>query len=304
MPTRKRRIAVIEAPSNLGLMPPAPGRVPGVTGLPDALRAAGLVTQLDAIEAGRVGPPPYSPEIDPKTRIRNTHAIREFSIALARRVEKVIERGHFPLVLGGDCSILVGNMLALRQRGRHGLFFVDGQVDFRYPETSPTGGAAGMDLAIVSGRGPDVLTDIDGLKPLVQDRDVVVFGYRDVSDPHTAWRDIRDSGITLEPLEAVREVGLADAATKVLAYLAASGIVGFWIHLDVDVLDDAIMPAVDTRQPGGMSYAELSDLLRVLLVSGLAVGMDITIFDPELDADGSIARALTGALVEGLTRAD
>lgn len=140
MPTLKHRIAVIDAPSNLGLMPPAPGRASGVTGLPEALRMAGLVTKLDAIEAGRVAPPPYSPEIDPEMRIRNTHAIREFSIALARRVKKVIERDQFPLVLGGDCSILIGNMLALRQRARHGLFFIEGQVDFRYPSTSPTGG--------------------------------------------------------------------------------------------------------------------------------------------------------------------
>jgi arginase len=126
-----------------------------------------------------------------------------------------------------------------------------------------------MDLALVSGRGPDARTDIDGLKPLVQDRDVVAFGHRDVTDPHTAWRDIVDSGITLYTLDAVRELGLAEAATKALAHLAANDIAGFWIHLDVDVLDDKIMAAVDTRQPGGMSYAELSDLLRVLLASGL-----------------------------------
>lgn len=212
----KRRIAVIDAPSNLGLMPPAPGRVPGVTGLPEALRAAGLVTKLNAVEGGRVAPSSYSPEIDAGTRIRNTNAIREFSIALARRVETAIERGHFPLVLGGDCSILIGNMLALRRLGHYGLFFIDGQVDFRYPSTSPTGGAAGMDLALVSGRGPDVLTNIDGLKPLVRDHDVVAFGYRDVTDPHTVWGDIVESEITLCTLDEVRELGLMKADAMAL----------------------------------------------------------------------------------------
>lgn len=299
MAALRPRIAIIDAPSNLGLKPPAPGRAPGVIRLPEALRAADLVARLNALEAGRVAPPPYSPEIDAKTGIRNSDAIRSFSIRLAREVKPVIESGRFPLVLGGDCSILIGNMLALKHLGRYGLFFIDGQVDFRYPGNSPTAGAAGMDLALVTGRGPAVLTNIDGAKPLVTDRDVVVFGYRDVTDPHTIWRDIFDSGIGLYSLDAVRATGLSDAAVQAVTRLKANKVTGFWIHLDADVLDDQIMPSVDTRQLGGMSYVELSELLRILLSSGLAVGMEITIFDPELDPDGTIAQAFTNAVIAG-----
>jgi hypothetical protein len=102
----KRRVAVIDAPSNPGLMPPAPGRVPGVTGLPDALRAAGLIAKLDGVECGLVTPPTYSPEIDPATRIRNADAIRQFSIALAHRVEAAVESDQFPLVfLPSTCRL-------------------------------------------------------------------------------------------------------------------------------------------------------------------------------------------------------
>jgi arginase len=65
---------------------------------------------------------------------------------------------------------------------------------------------------------------------------------------------------------------------------------GFWIHLDVDVLNDKAMPAVDYRLlSGGLSFEDLSQLLQILLTSGKAVGMDITIFNPKLDLDGSIA---------------
>jgi hypothetical protein len=58
--------------------------------------------------------------------------------------------------------------------GRYGLFFINGHADFYQPEVSLTGEVADMDLAIVSGRGPDVLTNIEGLKPLVRDQDVVL----------------------------------------------------------------------------------------------------------------------------------
>jgi len=63
---------------------------------------------------------------------------------------------------------------------------------------------------------------------------------------------------------------------------------GYWIHLDVDVIDDEVMPAVDSRQPDGMSYAELGEILLDLVSTSSAVGMEITILDPDLDPDGAI----------------
>jgi arginase len=56
----------------------------------------------------------------------------------------------------------------------------------------------------------------------------------------------------------------------------------------VDVLDDEVMPAVDSRQPDGMSYADLGDVLVELLRSPLAAGMDVTILDPDLDPNGNV----------------
>jgi arginase len=248
-------------------------------------------------------PPPYSPEREPQTGIRNSEAIREYAFQLAERIQGVLAEGYFPVVLGGDCSILLGSALALRRRGRYGLFFVDGHRDFLSPATSQTGGAAGMDLALVTGRGPDVLTNLDGLKPLVRDSDVVVFGYRDLTYP-AADPDygMDDSGMTLFGLEGARQVGIREAAEKGLAALRRNGVEEFWIHLDADVLDDEMMPAVDSRQPGGMSYAELVILLRTLLASGAAVGLQITIYDPDLDPDGSIAHEFVSTLVAGFAR--
>jgi arginase len=75
---------------------------------------------------------------------------------------------------------------------------------------------------------------------------------------------------------------------------------GFWIHLDADVLDDSIMPAVDYRLSGGLGFSELSKLLRILISSKYAVGMSITIFNPRLDLDGTIARNFVSSIVDGL----
>jgi arginase len=73
---------------------------------------------------------------------------------------------------------------------------------------------------------------------------------------------------------------------------------GFFIHLDADCLDDAVMPAVDYRLPGGLSHPELQTILATALASGRASGMEVAIYNPALDEDGSAGRALTNTLAE------
>jgi arginase len=61
------------------------------------------------------------------------------------------------------------------------------------------------------------------------------------------------------------------------------------------------MPAVDYRLNDGLSFSELSELLKIIVSSGRTIGMDITIFNPNFDSDGSIARKFVSTIVEGLT---
>ena len=213
----------------------------------------------------------------------------------------MLRQSKFPLVLGGDCSNIIGIMLALRRAGRYGLFFIDGHADFYQPEAEPNGEVASMDLAIVSGRGPAVLTDIDGLEPLVRDEDIVAFGFRDAEQQREyGSQDIRETAIHAFEFDEVRQLGTAVAAEQAAGILRRNDVEGFWIHLDADVLDDAVMPAVDYRLPGGLSWDELSATLRILMTTGQAVGVNVGIFNPTLDEDGSIARGLVSCLVAGL----
>lgn len=287
--------AIIEAPSVLGLFPK------GVETLPDALLAAGLAERLGARRAGRVEPPPYEPERDPETLLLNPRGIADYAVALADAVGAAVDRGEFPVVLGGDCSILLGNLLALRRRGRYGLLFLDGHADFYQPEAEPNGEAASMDLALVTGRGPAIVTDIEGRRPLVRDEDVVLVGRRDAAEAeaHGSQR-VEDTAIAMTDLADLRAAGAEAAAANAAERLSKPELDGFWIHLDADVLDDAVMPAVDYRMPDGLSWDELATVLRAAIGSGGAVGINVTIFNPTLDGDGSIARAFAEALARGL----
>ena len=290
------RFAIIDAPSVLGLSPT------GVEGLPEALKKAGLLKQLKAEYIGAIQSRiPYSSERDQRTMLLNAKAIREYSQSLANVVSNVIAEKKFPIVLGGDCSVLIGTLLALRRKGRYGLFFIDGHSDFYQPQASHTGEVADMELAIVSGRGPDILTNIDNLRPLVRDTDVVVFGYRDSKQAAIdRSQNVKDTEMHVFDLLTVKELNIHSAASMAIERLLSNQLDGFWIHLDVDVLEDSIMPAVDYRQSDGIGFSDLSQLLRILLASKNVVGMTITIFNPRLDFGGSIARRLVSSIVNGL----
>src|SRR6266487_736190 len=175
---------------------------------------------------------------------------------------------------------------------RNGLAFVDGHLDFRHPGNSAQLSAvAGEDLAVVTGRGPQPLADLEGRRPLVRDPDLA--WYQDVT---TA------TAITVIDADQIRRDTAAEAAANTLAILGGRGLDGFWVHVDVDVLDGELMPAVDSPEPGGLDYQELTTLLRALIASDLAVGVELTIFDPDLDRDGHLARELATVVVDSLSR--
>jgi arginase len=292
------RYVIIDAPSILGL------RNTGVQNLPDALKKAGLVDKLNATFAGRVQPSMrYNSIRDPITHLLNGTAIVLFSKDLSKIVGIEIEKENFPIVLGGDCSILIGVLLGLRKIGRFGLFFIDGHSDFYQPQASTTGEVADMELSIVSGRGPDILSNIEGLKPLVLDNDIVVFGYRD-AEQSTSYgsNNVRNTNMQVLALSDVRNLGLKKAASLATSnILTNEDMSGFWIHLDADVLDDKIMPAVDYRMGnGGLDFSELSYLLKTLISSQKVIGMTITIYNPNLDPGGSIAKNFVSSIVAGL----
>ncbi|MFF5934042.1 arginase family protein [Streptomyces sp. NPDC012508] len=284
----ERGLAVVEAPSVLGLRPS------GVEELPGAV--LGTVARVARVEA-----PAYDPVRDAATGVLNPDGIARYSVQLADVVGAVLDSGRFPVVLGGDCSILLGNLLALRRRGRHGLLFLDGHTDFYQPSAEPTGEVASMELALATGRGPRPLADLEGRGPLVRDEDVVAFGFRDADESAAAGSRPLPPRLYALPLDDVRAVGAGEAARGAVDRLAEREGDGYWVHLDVDVLDDAVMPAVDYRQPGGLSWAELEDVLRTALGHERAVGFDVTIFNPRLDPDGTIAARLTECLRRGLS---
>jgi arginase len=290
----RMRYAILEAPSILGLKPT------GVERLAQSLLDHGLAARLDARYAGRIEPPPYSIERDPGTLTLNASSIAAWSPRLATAIERVWDSGEFPVVLGGDCSILLASALALKRRGRFGLLFIDGHADFYQPEAEPNGEAASMDLALATGYGPSLLSNLEGRGPLIRSEDAVVFGFRDGEEQARYGSQPLPPDLLALDLHAVRRLGIANATRQELARMTRPGLDGFFVHLDADSLNDRIMPSVDYRLDDGFTWEEMQSILTAVLSGGQAVGFELTIYNPALDADGTAGRALTAMLADAL----
>ena len=290
---------VVDGPSNLGLRAPVEGAVPGCYKLAGAVRDLGFLGRIGALDGGCVTPPRYDRGgWKPGDGVFNAVGMAAYTVKLADRVGRLLDEDKFVVLLGGECSNLLGPALALRRRGRYGVVYLDGHSDFRTVDNSPYVGAAGGEaLALVTGRGQADLTDLEGLGAYVRDTDAALLGIRE-DDEYVG--DVEKAGIPVWP--AVRiAADPARAAVEVLEHLERDELDGFWVHLDVDILDAAVMPAVDSPDPGGIDHAQLRALLRPLLASGKCVGIDVGIYDPDLDPDGVYAAELTDTLVASLS---
>jgi arginase len=291
-------IDLIEAPNNLGLRPPRDGAEPGTWRAPAVLDAAGLAQALRPSRHVRLDRPPYTAKEVAGTRIRNGTALRTFALGLAAEVERSLRAHALPVVIGGDCSSLLGCLAGLRHAGGRGLVHVDGHSDFSHPGNydarAVLGAAAGMDLALATGRGEPTLTAWPEIRgPLADDRDTVQLGER---EDIASYRDLARSAITRLPIADVQRAGIAAAAARVVAHLEARALDRAWLHIDLDVLDQAVMPAVDSPGSPGLTFDQLADLGRALVRSGRIAGLDVAIYDPDLDPDARWAPKIVACI--------
>jgi arginase len=300
-----RPIAIVGAPSNIGIRPYDTGEARHLDRAPGTLRRLQIVERLGAVDVGDVVPPPYRDYVRPPGRTRNEREVAAYSESLGDRVARAAGQGRFVVLLGGDCSIVLGGLLGAKMAagGPIGLVYADGHADFATPEESRTGSVASMCLGLAVGRGDTPLARLGGSVPLVGSEDVVLLGRRDYAEPWYGHAALAVSPILDLSDDALAVRGFANATAASLARVASSGLAGFWIHLDVDVINPIEIPAVDSPEPGGPTIDGVVQLLRPMVTHPRALGLELTIYDPGLDPDRTCAARLV-TLLEALMAGD
>ncbi|MBI1737800.1 MAG: arginase family protein [Acidobacteria bacterium] len=289
-------IALIGAPTS------AAAHGPGNEKAPAALRAAGLVERLNAAgfmvnDLGDIETQLFQQD-DESPRARNLDGVVRALNALRPKVEEAAKSGALPLVLGGDCTIALATVAAVRRYYRHvGLLYMDRHPDLNVPASTPSGRLAGMVLAHVVGRGAPELVRFWSEPPLVREPDVSLFGCEDYD---TYERDLlRTSPIRHFSANEILRRGVARSAQSAVEHIH-SDTRNFVLHLDADVISGEEFSASEFTSPGGLRLSDVREALDVFIRPKNLLAVEITAYNPDRDPDGSAARMLVELIVSAL----
>ena len=228
--------------------------------------------------------------------------VRDAVRAVRDAVDLVYGRGALPLVVGGDCSFAIGALAgARRHHARVAACFLDGHVDCYDGSTSPTGEVADMDIGIVCGAGPAALRGLDGAPdPLVRPGDCVVIGNR--FDPADDAHDERELAPPLLQQISGPQLRRGDAGEigAAIAERLAAQAGAIWLHIDCDVLDEAVMPAVTYAQPHGATWDDLEALVGAFAARPELVGVSLADLVPVRDPGGESTARLAQLVAAAL----
>jgi arginase len=273
------------------------GRSGGTEQAPRALREAGVVGLLGASDRGDLDVRIRDVHRDPETGVVGSDDVLAMTAAVRTAVRDAVAAGERPFVLGGCCSLLPGALAGVRDvSGPLGVANVDGHVDVYDGRSSPTGEAADMPVGVALGRDPAAWAAAAG-GPSTEPAHVIALGARDPEEREDIAALMAGELAGLEAIDPteLRALGPGPAAERSAGRLVDRA-ERFWLHLDVDVLDEAAMPATDYLMPAGLEWEELAALLAPLAGSHGLAGVSLACLNPEKDPGGRYA-ARTAELV-------
>lgn len=286
-----------------------------IAGLHEKLRAIGhevtdhgdvLIRDVERAQTASVQTGPVAPGMTPppiatapaviKGKANHMALVQRACDATHEHVKRIVKKGGFPLVIGGDHSLAIGTIAGLVAGYKEeeaelaakgtpdeltlGVIWVDAHGDLNTPETSPSGNIHGMPLATALGMGPKELTHIGGFAPKLHANDVVLLGLRDLDRQEKAA--ILDSGVHAFTMKDIDERGLA-AVMREAINLATRNTDYLHVSFDIDSVDPRNAPGTGTTVAGGLTYREAHLAMEMLAESGALTSLELVEVNPILD---------------------
>ncbi|HXQ97615.1 MAG TPA: arginase [Candidatus Limnocylindrales bacterium] len=279
----------------------------GVDMGPSALRVAGLLGRLKQLgcqvdDIGNISVKQPEEQHYGEKRAKYLTEIAETCRGLSEMVEKSLAEGFLPLVLGGDHSIAVGTAAGVagwhrKQSKRVGMLWLDAHGDMNTPESSPSGNVHGMPLASIAGYGPTELVDLAGYHPIIEPRNIVLVGIRDLDSKER--RLIKESGEHVFTMRDIDERGMRDVMSEALRF-ASDDTDGIAVSLDMDFVDPEDAPGVGTPVRGGVTYREAHLAMEMIADSKAMVSLEVVEINPVIDLHNKTALLAVEMVCSGL----
>jgi arginase len=285
-----QKIRIIGVPMDLG----ASRR--GVDMGPSALRVAGLQARIKQLghhveDMGNIAVKQAEEQHYGEKRAKYLTEISETCKELAGTVQKALEEGLLPVVLGGDHSIAVGTISGVsahyrKQEKNVGYIWLDAHGDMNTPESSPSGNIHGMPLAAVMGYGAPELVELLGFKPKVQPQNVVLVGIRDLDAQEK--RLVKKSGVHVFTMRDIDERGMREVMSDALKF-AMDDTDAIGVSLDMDFVDPTDAPGVGTPVRGGVTYREAHLAMEMIADTEAMASLEIVEINPVIDEHNTTA---------------
>jgi arginase len=264
------------------------GSAGGTELAPAAFRKLGLGVATNGRDGGDLEVRIRADGRDPDTGVVGLDDVVRTTTEIRRAVRMTLESGDIPLLIGGCCAMVPGAVAgAADTRGKVGLAHLDGHLDLYDEQSSPLGEAADMPVAVALGLGPASWVESAGT-PLTSHA-TWILGYRDREDSRRdgmMMPEDFDPAVNCLSTEELREAGMAAAGGRVSGALTSSTD-GYWVHLDLDIVDPGLFFANDAPVPDGIDWDELTALMTPLLRSPALAGFSLGCYNPEKDLDGA-----------------
>ena len=285
MKTEEQKIVnIIGFPMDLGA-----GRR-GVDMGPSALRIAGLKEKLEklgykVIDSGDIFIQIMERQKVTNPKLKYLNEILRTSNTLANKVEKVLEKGQFPLCIGGDHSMAVGSIAGIssycKKKGlKFGVIWIDAHADMNTDETSPSGNIHGMPLSVALGIGNEKLVNLNGFSPKVLPENCSLIGIRSIDALEKL--NIKHINPTVYTMTDIDKLGIHRVISRVLKQFKEK-VDHIHVSFDLDSVDPSVAPGVGTPVSGGLSYRETHLLMESIADCGCISSLEVTEVNPILD---------------------
>jgi arginase len=296
-----QKIRIIGVPMDLGQSRR------GVDMGPSALRVAGLQARIKQLglqveDIGNISVKQPEEMSYGEKRAKYMAEIAETCQDLAIVVEKSLDEGFLPLVLGGDHSVATGVAAGVstfyrKQKKEIGYIWLDAHGDMNTPESSPSGNVHGMPLAAIMGYGAPELVDLMGFKPKAEPSNIVIVGARDLDAQER--KIVKKSGVHVFTMRDIDERGMREVMSDALKY-AMDDTAGVSVSLDMDFVDPSDAPGVGTPVRGGVTYREAHLAMEMISDSEAMVSMEIVEINPVIDEHNRTALLGVELVLSGL----
>jgi len=175
-----------------------------------------------------------------------------------KTVKEVLDAGKFPVVIGGEHTVAIGAVKALKEKNENlSILHLDAHYDLKDEYNGSK-----YNHACIARR-------LQEISPVVE------VGVRSLSKEEKEFLGNPSKNVNIMSVYDILEI--PDWKKRVNDLLSDN----VYITIDMDVFDPALAPSVGTPEPGGIGWYETLDLLKLVAKEKTITGFDITELSPK-----------------------